>query len=184
MAVLVAYASKHGATRGIAEHVAQTLRQLGRDADVLSVDAAGQVGAYDAVVVGSAVYYGSWMKEAVDFVRQNRTMLSERPVWLFSSGPLGAQVNDSEEQPKEISGLRADIGARDHRVLFGALDPHTLSFPERMVVKAVRAPVGDFRDWDAIAAWAKDIAGALASDDGQPPRSAPAADRPATPPAG
>jgi menaquinone-dependent protoporphyrinogen oxidase len=163
MAILVAYASKHGATRGIAEHIAQTLRQLGHQADVAPVDGAEYLSTYDVVVIGSAVYYGSWMKEATEFVRRNRAALSERPVWLFSSGPLGTEVHDGEEQPKEISELQAEIGARDHRMFFGALDPQRLSFPERMVVKAVRAPAGDCRDWQAIAAWATDIAGALAS---------------------
>lgn len=168
MAVLVAYASKHGATRGIAEHIARTLRTLGREADVVPVDAVEHLDAYDAVVIGSAVYYGSWLKDAAEFVRHNGAVLSERPVWLFSSGPLGTEVHDSEEQPKEARELQAAVGARDHRLFFGALDPHTLSFPERMVVKAVRAPAGDYRDWDAIAAWATDIAGVLASGGASP----------------
>ena len=161
MSILVAYASKHGATRGIADHIAETLRARGSEVDVVPMDAVEHLAPYEAAVLGSAVYYGSWMKEAVEFVRRNRAALSERPVWLFSSGPLGAEVHDSEEQPKEISELQAAIGARDHRLFFGALDPHALSFPERMVVKAVRAPAGDYRDWEAIAAWAMEIASAL-----------------------
>ena len=164
MSILVAYASKHGATRGIAEHIAQTLRDRGREADVVPMDAVEHLGTYDAVVLGSAVYYGSWMKEAVEFVRRNRAALAERPVWLFSSGPLGTEVHDSEEQPKEIGELQAAIGTRGHRLFFGALDPHVLSFPERMVVKAVRAPEGDFRDWEAIDAWAEGIARELARE--------------------
>ena len=168
MSILVAYASKHGATRGIAEHIAQTLRTRGREADVVPVDAVERLGAYDAVVLGSAMYYGSWMKEAVEFVQRNRAALAERPVWLFSSGPLGTEVHDSEEQPKEIGELQAEVGARGHRIFFGALDPHVLSFPERMVAKAVRAPQGDFRDWEAIAAWATEIAHALAPDESRP----------------
>ncbi|HKS69317.1 MAG TPA: flavodoxin domain-containing protein [Ktedonobacterales bacterium] len=177
MSILVVYASKHGATRGIAEHIAQTLRALGREADVVPVDAVERLGTYDAVLLGSAVYYGSWMKEAVEFVRRNRVALAERPVWLFSSGPLGTEVQDSEEQPKELGELQAAIGARDHRLFYGALDPHALSFPERMVVKAVRAPQGDFRDWEAIAAWATDIARALAPSAGGESTSHPASAR-------
>lgn len=170
MTILVAYASKHGATKGIAERIAQTLRDRGSETDVVPIDGVEHLGTYDAAVLGSAVYYGSWMKEAVEFVRRNRVVLSERPVWLFSSGPLGTEVHDTEEQPEELSELQAAIGARGHRLFFGALDPHTLSFPERMVVKAVRAPQGDFRDWDAIAAWATEIAGTLAPGvEGEPP---------------
>lgn len=168
MTMLVAYASKHGATKGIAESIAQTLREHGREADVGSVDAAEHLDAYEAVVLGSAIYYGSWMKEAVEFTRRNREVLAARPVWLFSVGPLGTAVHDSEPQPKELDELKGATGAREHRLFFGALDPHSLAFPERMVVKAVRAPVGDFRDWNAIAAWAADIARALSAGGAAP----------------
>jgi menaquinone-dependent protoporphyrinogen oxidase len=164
MTVLVAYASKHGATKGIAEHIAETLKQSGRSAEALPIDAIGSLGGYDAAVIGSALYYGSWMKEAVDFVLRNRATLSNRPVWLFSSGPLGAEVKDGEQQPKELEEIQASIGAREHRIFFGAADHHTLSFPERIVLKAVRAPEGDFRNWDAIAAWAREIASALPAE--------------------
>ncbi|HET9672192.1 MAG TPA: flavodoxin domain-containing protein, partial [Actinomycetota bacterium] len=154
----VAYASKHGATTGIAEHIAQTLRTHGREAGVVPVDAVERLGAYDAVVLGSAMYYGSWMKEAVEFAERHAETLVERPVWLFSSGPLGEHVEDEEEQPKQLADLRGLIGPIDHRVFFGALDRSKLGFGERMMVKAVKAPEGDFRDWDAIRGWADGIA--------------------------
>jgi menaquinone-dependent protoporphyrinogen oxidase len=83
-------------------------------------------------------------------------------VWLFSVGPLGVEVNGEEEQPKEIAELRELIARRDHRIFYGVLDHHRLSFGERMVVKAVRAPEGDFRDWFAIDGWAEEIARELA----------------------
>ena len=161
MRVLVTYASKHGATKGVADQLAATLREHGHTTDVATVDAVEGLDTYGAAVIGSAVYYGSWLKEAAEFVHQHRTVLAARPVWLFSVGPLGTQVHDQEQQPKELDELSTAIMARDHRLFYGALDPHALSFPERMVVKAVRAPVGDYRDWGAIAAWASDIASAL-----------------------
>jgi menaquinone-dependent protoporphyrinogen oxidase len=158
MQLLVAYASKHGATEGIAEHVAATLRGAGVDVVTQRADRVEDAAAYDALVVGSAVYYGSWLQEAADFVRGNRAVLAERPTWLFSSGPLGEHVTDDEEQPKEIAEFREAVSPRDHRTFLGALDRSRLPFPERMVAKAVRAPEGDFRDWAAIAAWAEGIA--------------------------
>jgi menaquinone-dependent protoporphyrinogen oxidase len=79
-------------------------------------------------------------------------------VWLFSSGPLGTEVKDAEPQPKEIAEFRETIGPRDQRIFFGALEHSRLSFAERMMVKAVRAPEGDFRDWQVIEAWAASIA--------------------------
>ena len=157
MTVLVAYASKHGATRAIAERVAETLSQHGKEACAQPVESVKDA-KFEAAVVGSAVYYGSWMKEAAQFVERNRTTLAEHPVWLFSSGPLGEHVTDDEEQPKEVAEFRESISPRDHRTFLGALDRSRLPFPERMVAKAVRAPEGDFRDWPAIAAWAEGIA--------------------------
>ena len=158
MTVLIAYASKHGSTQGIAERIAEKLRQLGKEAEARPVDAVENPGSYEALVIGCAVYYGSWLKEATEWVRRNRAVLAERPVWLFSSGPLGTEVSDAEQQPKEMAEFQQAIGSRDQRIFFGALDHSRLSFAERMMVKAVRAPEGDFRNWEAIDAWAASIA--------------------------
>ena len=101
------------------------------------------------------------MKEAVEFVHRHAEPLAERPVWLFSSGPLGEEVEDDEEQPRQLQELRGLIGPIDHRIFFGALDRSKLGFGERMMVKAVKAPDGDFRDWATIRAWADGIAAEL-----------------------
>jgi menaquinone-dependent protoporphyrinogen oxidase len=161
MSILVAYASKHGSTQGIAERIAEQLRQLGKQAEARPVEAVEDPGSYEALVIGSAVYYGSWLKEATEWVHRNRAVLAKLPVWLFSSGPLGTEVQDAEQQPKEMAEFRETIAPRDQRIFFGALDPSRLSFAERMMVKAVRAPAGDFRDWEAVEAWAASIARGL-----------------------
>jgi len=166
MTVLVTYATKHGSTRGIAEAIGTTLADRGIPTEALPVDGVADAGRYDAVVLGSAVYMGRWLKEATEFARRHREQLTQRPLWLFSSGPLGTQVVDDEEQPKELAELRQTLGPRDHRLFFGALTRDALGFGERMVVKAVKAPEGDFRDWDEIRAWAATIADELAQ---QPP---------------
>jgi menaquinone-dependent protoporphyrinogen oxidase len=131
------------------------------EAEFRQVESVTDLESYSAVVIGSAVYYGSWMKEASEFVRRNRTVLAARPVWLFSSGPLGAEVKDDEPQPKELREMQEAIHPRDHHIFFGALDHNQLSFMERMVVKGVRAPEGDYRDWNEIEAWAESIVRAL-----------------------
>lgn len=158
MTVLITYASKHGATQGIAEHIAQKLRAIGRVVELQPISADVSPDRYAAVVIGSAVYYGSWLKEATDYVRRHQPSLADRPVWLFSDGPLGAEVKDGESQPKELAKFQEAIHPRDHQLFFGALDHSKLSFPERMVIKAVRAPEGDFRDWAGIDAWTSSIA--------------------------
>jgi menaquinone-dependent protoporphyrinogen oxidase len=171
MTVLVAYASKHGSTEGIAQAIADRLRELGEPVEVGSVDELREVGGFRAVVLGSAVYAGSWMKEAVEFVHRFAEALAERPVWLFSSGPLGTDVEDEEEQPRQLEELGGIVGPIEHRMFFGALDRSKLGFGERMMVKAVKAPEGDFRDWDAIREWADAIARELEADPSGGPRA-------------
>jgi menaquinone-dependent protoporphyrinogen oxidase len=162
MKVLVASASKHGSTEGIAEAIAERLRQLGHDAMASRAVDVPDLDGFHAVVLGSAVYLGSWMKEATDFAEVNTDVLSRLPVWLFSSGPLGTEVEDDEEQPRQLAELTERLQPRAHRMFFGALDRNKLGFGERMMVKAVKAPDGDFRDWNAISAWAGEIARELA----------------------
>ncbi len=96
MAILIVYASKHGSTQGIAERIAEKFRQLGKEAEARPVEAIEDPGSYEALVIGSAIYYGSWLQEATEWVRRNRAVLAERPVWLFSVGPLGTEVQDAE----------------------------------------------------------------------------------------
>jgi menaquinone-dependent protoporphyrinogen oxidase len=174
MSLLVAYASKHGATQAIAERIAEKLSAAGQAAEARSVKAAGDLAKYDAFVIGSAAYLGSWLTEAVEFVRQNEAILSARPVWLFSSGPLGTQATDAQgrdllltSEPKQFAELRQAIKPRATQVFFGTLDPATLGISERLMrrMPAGRAllPEGDFRDWAAIEAWAEGIARELAA---------------------
>ncbi len=170
MAVLVAYASKHGATREIAERVAQTISAAGQQVQARPVAAAGDLAGYDAFVAGSAVYMGHWQKEAAEFVRRHRAVLAGRPVWLFSSGPLATEPTGAQgrglaaaAEPRELAELTGAIHPRGHRVFFGVLDPGRLGLGERAIRKppAGRAimPEGDFRDWAQIQAWARGIAG-------------------------
>jgi menaquinone-dependent protoporphyrinogen oxidase len=179
MSILVAYASKHGATGGIAERIAQGLRAAGQDAEARPVQEAGDLGDYEGFVVGSAAYSTHWLREATAFVRRNQHLLAQRPVWLFSSGPLGAEAADAKEldlsgafEPREIRGFQVAIHPRDHRVFLGALDPGRLSLGEWACLKmpATRAilPEGDFRDWAQIEAWAAGIAQALTQLDALP----------------
>ena len=164
MQVMVACASKHGSTEGIAQAIADRLRQQGHDVVVARAADVADMHGIQAVVLGSAVYAGSWMHEATEFAEGNAQVLSTMPVWLFSSGPLGTEVHDEEEQPRQLPELTRALQPRGHRVFFGALDHDKLGFGERMMVKAVKAPQGDFRDWDAIAGWADEIARDLSDD--------------------
>jgi menaquinone-dependent protoporphyrinogen oxidase len=88
--ILVAYASKHGATEGIARRIAARLSERGHDAQARSVDEVDPLGQPEAVIIGSAVYAGSWRKEALEFVERHREELVRIPSWLFSSGRSGS----------------------------------------------------------------------------------------------
>ena len=163
--VLVTYASKHGATAEIAEKIGQTLLQAGLQADVLPVNRVSDLKPFQAVVLGSAVYMGQWRKQAVNFLKTNEKSLAERPVWLFSSGPMGkgdpVQLTKGWRFPKSQGPIIDRIRPRDIALFHGMLDMKKLNFFEKWVIKNVKAPIGDFRDWDAIATWATAIAGAL-----------------------
>jgi menaquinone-dependent protoporphyrinogen oxidase len=171
MNVLVAYASRHGATQGVAERIAETLREGGLNAELARARDVKSIAGYDAFVVGSAAYMFHWLKEAVDLVHHNRATLANKPVWLFSSGPLGTDALDAQGRdqkvaaiPKEMDELRASVNARDHRVFFGAYERNRkpIGFAERVMslMPAARdaLPAGDFRDWPEIEAWARSIA--------------------------
>ncbi|MEP7054969.1 MAG: flavodoxin domain-containing protein [Actinomycetota bacterium] len=166
--VLVAVASKHGATERIAQRVGHALSQaLGArglcvELDVCTVDRVRFLDRFDAVVVGSAVYAGHWLGPATRFVEANREVLRDRPVWLFSSRPIGDPLRPAEESaaPRKLAEA---IGALDHRVFGGTPDRASLSLAERAIAKALGAPEGDFRDWEAVDAWAGDIACELAA---------------------
>ena len=135
MSILVVYASKHGATEEIAERIAESLKAEGQDADARPVQEAGDLSRYEGFVVGSAAYVGRWLKDAVAFVKSNKDLLAQKPVWLFSSGPLGTEATDAKgadlrtaAEPKELPEFEEAIHPREHRVFFGVLDPGRLSF--------------------------------------------------------
>ena len=172
MHVLVAYASRHGATEGIAERIAETLLVAGIDAEAKPAAQVRNLAGYDAFVIGSAAYMFHWLKEARDLLRRHRSELAAKPVWLFSSGPLGTEpVNDKGVDqklaavPKELPELASQVKARDHHVFFGAYerDRKPIGLAERfaaMMPASVQdaMPFGDFRDWPEIEGWADGIA--------------------------
>ena len=171
MRVLIAYASRHGGTERIADVIGSVLRDWRSDTDdgdpwEVDVVAAGDmdetsdVGRYDAVVLGSAVYVGHWLDSARRFARHQESALSRRPLWLFSSGPVGDPAVPADE-PVEAPLLAERLGAQAHRTFAGRLRLADLALVERAAVRAVHANEGDYRDWPAIRAWARDIAETL-----------------------
>lgn len=171
--VLVTYASKHHATAEIAEVISKILRRFdGLLVDVKDAETVENVASYDVVVLGSAVYAGHWQAAAVDFLKQNGEALAERFVWVFSSGPTGEgdpkTLMKGWEFPEGLRPLIEHIKPQDVTVFHGKLDPDSLNVFERFVVKGVKAPLGDYRDWEAIRDWALAIAHALVPGQEEP----------------
>jgi len=160
--VLVAYATKLGSNGEIAEAIADTLRAGGHHASAHPVREVKGLDGWDAVVLGSAIYAAHWQRDARRFVTRHRDALAERPVWLFSSGPLDPRLARANlpitDHGAEVT---AGLGALGHRTFGGRLQRDAAIDPQ--VLKT--HPIGDFRDWEAIAAYAHEIAVAL---DGMP----------------
>ena len=160
MRVPVTAATRYGATAEIAAAIAEVLGEHWLEATLLPPEQVEGVDGYDAVVVGSAVYAGQWLKPARELVERHAGALAGRPVWLFSSGPVGDPPKP-EEDPVDVADLLAATGAREHRVFAGKLVRKQLSFPERAIVSALRVPDGDFRDWTEVRQWAASVADAI-----------------------
>ena len=126
MKVLVAVASRHDATRGIAEVISDELETAGLEVDLRDADAVANIADYQAIVLGSAIYTGGWLGEAKHLVDFNGPALRLVPVWLFSSGPIGADDAKTLDDPPEIAELIKATQAREHRMFPGRLDKRSL----------------------------------------------------------
>jgi menaquinone-dependent protoporphyrinogen oxidase len=169
MTVLVTAASKHGATFELAGAIAHVLDDHGFLVELVEIDEVSDLGRYEAVVLGSAVYLGQWLKQARSFVDAHAGELAQRPTWLFSSGPI---VGDppTPDPADEAAGRRAleTVHGREHKLFAGKLDKSRLGLLEKAAVRAAHASEGDHRDWDEIHRWAAEIAAQLRKLNPQP----------------
>lgn len=163
--MLVAYASKRGSTREIAEEVARVLFERGADVEVTPVDDVVTARRYGGVVAGSAVYTDDWLPQFCTFLREFGSELAGRPVWLFSSGPA---IEDADTlfpggrtYPAAMEKVIKAIGPRDLRLFAGMVNPDKLSLEDWCIYRALRGVTGDFKDWREIEDWAHVIATAM-----------------------
>ena len=156
--ILVAYDSKYGSTKEVAEHIAKRLREKGKQADAKSAAEIKDLGQPEAVVIGSGLYDGAWLPGATAFARKHEAALAKVPTWLFSVGPLGKDAKVDGAQPAELARLHP----RDHIVFRGALDYKKLDTNDRKAMESAGASEGDFREWNAITTWTDGIAKELA----------------------
>ena len=161
--VLVAYATRMGSTREIAAAIGEVLTDAGCDVDVQPCSLARHAGAYDAVIIGSALYLGRWEKSGTAYLRRNAWALSELPTWLFQSGPCGNSTISEVETPRAIKQLSDQIGLGKPQTFGGKLDRTKATGPlSRWMATGTFS--GDFRDWEQIRQWATSVAHHLNSD--------------------
>jgi menaquinone-dependent protoporphyrinogen oxidase len=171
--VLVTYASKHHSTAEIAAAISTVLRRFDKlQLDLMNIETVQTITPYDVIVLGSAVYAGQWQPAAAEFLKRYEQELTQKSVWLFSSGPTGEgdpkTMLKGWEFPEGLRPVIERIRPQDTAVFHGKLDPASLNILERLVVKGVHAPTGDFRDWNMIRDWALGIAQALVPDQEDP----------------
>lgn len=165
---LIAYSSKHGSTADLALRMGLVLSHANIMADVLSVDEVEDLSFYDNVIIGSAVYIGQWQKKAVKLLKQNKEILAGKRVWLFSTGPTGEgdpqELMNGWKFPDALQSTAETIKPMDIKIFHGALDESKLNTLEKMTIKMVKAPMGDFRDWQEVEKWGKEISEAILVD--------------------
>ena len=153
--VLVAYASKHGTTREVAEAVAATLRELGLLVEVVEAAQVRDVARYDAIVVGAGLYMGKWHADARHLLKRHRSELAAKPLAVFGMGPDSlehAKVADSWKQLARSLEATPELDPIAVAIFGGALKPENWPFLFK------RLPAFDARDWDAIRSWAEEVA--------------------------
>jgi menaquinone-dependent protoporphyrinogen oxidase len=160
--VLVAYATRHESTRGIAAAIAEVLAGAGVRVRLEAVDAVGDLRAYRAAVVGCSVFGGEWMPGAHAFLAAHVHQLEAMPVWLFASGPSDPLPEGSTvDVPPELVAIIERIAPRDVALFAGSLQPHHLGAGLRILAKLSRSSFTEHRDWGAVERWAEHVAGEL-----------------------
>ncbi|MBN2405848.1 MAG: flavodoxin domain-containing protein [Coriobacteriia bacterium] len=165
--ILVVYGTKTGCTTSIAEHIGATLVDAGWVVDVTAAEEKPDPSAYDAVIVGSGVRAGNWHGPVKSWVTTYAQTLKGMPTAFFTTGLTIARGPESADEVRaytdplvEATGVQpVDIG------LFpGMNDLKKLSLPERLIMKAMKVPEGDFRDMDAVADWTREVVGKLGAE--------------------
>ena len=161
--ILVAYASRKGSTAEIAQAVGKELVSAGYIVDIAEMKTAVTLAGYDAVVIGAPVYMGKVEKDISKFVAKNRDRLASIPVAAFAVGiaPVAPQIEPVEKVLDDLTKAVSPIQPVAAAVFAGKLDPDKMSFIERQMTSLMKVRTGDFRDWNAIAVWARELPGKM-----------------------
>ena len=161
--ILIAYASRNGSTAEIAQAIGKELQAAGHAADVVEMGAVPSLSGYNAVVIGGPLYMGKMVGDVGKFVKRHRNELSKLPIAGFTVGltPVSKDPAGMANAEKALRDALAPLQPVAQTVFAGRLDPEKLSWFQKWITKKVKSPVGDFRDWAAIAAWARELPGKM-----------------------
>ncbi len=156
--ILVAYATKHGSTAEIAQAIRKELLAAGHIIDVMEMGTVASLEGYNAVIIGGPMYLGK-MVGAGKFVGRLADELKKLPVAAFIVGisPVSKDPTSMEYTEKALHAALSPLQPVVEAMFAGRLDPAGLSWLENWMTKKAKSPVGDFRDWTAIAAWAREL---------------------------
>ncbi|MBT8357465.1 MAG: flavodoxin [Desulfobacterales bacterium] len=164
--ILVTYASQCGTTGEVGEAIGKVLCENGATVETIWIKNVKNLNHYDGVIIGSAIQKSRWMSEAIEFVKTNQNVLSKIPVAYFLT--CLTLYRKTEKARRKAIAFLDPLYAEAPQVkpisvgrFAGVLDYSRLSFIYRTVMKRKMKkwgiPEGDYRDWDAIRSWAKDI---------------------------
>jgi menaquinone-dependent protoporphyrinogen oxidase len=157
--ILITYATKAGSTVEIASIIGESLSKRGFTVDVKSVKEKPSIESYSAVVLGSAIRMGGWLPEMVEFIKTNQSVLQSRPVALFTVHILNTGADETSRAARlaYLNSVRPLVSPVDEVFFTGSINIETLSFVDRLMVKMVKSPIGDFRNWDQIRDWSENV---------------------------
>jgi len=161
--ILVAYVSPKGSTAGIAEAVGKELQSAGYSVDIAGMKSVSSLEGYDAVVIGGPLYMGKVVGDVGKFIGRHRNALAKMPVAACTVGvaPVGNDPAEIDKAMKIFHPALAPLEPVAETIFAGKVDLEKLSFIQKLMWKKLNGPVGDFRDWDAIAKWARELPGKM-----------------------
>lgn len=174
MRILVAYATRYGSTQEVAEAVAATLRERGRDTTLQPMHGVHSLEEYGAVVLGAPLYMFHWHKDALHFLERHRAVLVRQPVAVFALGPFHDDAKEYQDVRDQLDKELAKypwLAPKAIAIFGGKFDPARLTFPHNLLPALKNMPASDVRDWTAIRAWASDLATTLQPAEPQTSRS-------------
>jgi len=165
MNIAIVYETKYGSTKEIAERIKVDLESNAIVVDLKKPTETICWEQYDAFILGSGIYAGKWLPKIEKLIKSRTEELSEKKVWFFSNGPTGD--NPIEETIKEwkfpayMASFLSAIKPQDVVVFKGKMELEKMNFLERFIITKMKAPVGDFRNWEEIESWTQKITSTL-----------------------